>query len=90
MKSTKTKAEQHFFYFSFLLFFKFDVSRNTPTPAKAIKLPNKANHPVDQKRKIQTAIEKITGTGNNHILKGRFLLPNLALNKTTPTACPIN
>ena len=77
------------FYALFLLM-EFSFKKYTPMPAKAIKLPYKAYQPVDTKRNIHTATERIMGIGNSHILKGRFSLPNRRLNKTTPTACPMN
>jgi hypothetical protein len=52
------------------------VTKYTTTPATAIKLPHKANHPVEIKRNNQIARESITGTGNNHILKGKSFVPN--------------
>lgn len=35
-------------------------------------------------------MERMTGTGNNHILKGRSFDPNRFLSSVTPADCPIN
>jgi hypothetical protein len=48
----------------------------TPTPTTAIKLPHNANQPVEINKNIQIRTEIITGTGNNHILKGNSFVPN--------------
>jgi hypothetical protein len=60
------------------------------TPPAASKLPHNANQPVEIRRNNQIHIESTTGTGYNHILKGRFFVPSLSLNSTRPTDCPIN
>src|SRR6266487_1963281 len=65
-------------------------TKNTTTPAIAIKLPHKANQPVETKRNNQMQIDNATGTGYNHILNGRSFVPNLSLNNTRPMDCPIN
>ena len=46
--------------------------------------------PVEKKTNSQMLIEKMTGNGYNHILKGRFAVPFLFLNNTTPIACATN
>ena len=56
----------------------------------AIKLPHKANQPVEIKRKTQMAMETITGNGNKNILNGRPAVPFFFRSSITPTACPIN
>jgi hypothetical protein len=66
------------------------VKRNTTPPATAIKLPHKANHPVEINKNIQIPIEMITGTGNNHILKGNPPVPNFLRSNITPTPCAMN
>ena len=66
------------------------LTKNTSTPAIAIKLPHKANHSVEINKNIQMATEIIIGTGNSHILNGNPFVPNFFRSNTTPTAWPMN
>ena len=55
-----------------------------------MRLPHKANQPVETKTNNQISIEIITGIGKSSILNGRCFVPNLFLNKETPMPCAMN